>query len=323
VSTLHITNGDHVAEKLRQIVDGPVVITADPLHEGPAPRVDGDAWYDVRARYLAGANYAAFDEVRSTIAACDRAIAEAHEHDEVVLWFEHDLFDQLLLIRTLDLLARHRTPVSLICIGAFRGVERFVGLGQLRVDQLASLVGTASPVTPEQFTLATAAWDAFRSPDPMDLVRHLESNADTLALRFLGGALKRFLQQFPSTANGLSLTEELALHALSEGPVPAGALFVSTQDQEMRPFMGDLSFYRMLRDLAAARVPLITIGASPDQLDLRSHVVTITDAGRDVFSGARDHVALNGIDAWRGGAHLAGTDRSPWRWDAGRETLVS
>ena len=173
MSTLHITNGESVAEKLRHIVDGPVVVTADPLHEGPAPRVDGDAWYDLRARYLAAADYAAIDEARATLAGWDRAIAEAHRHDEVVLWFEHDLFGQLLRIRTLDLLASHHTRVSLICISAFRSVERFVGLGQLRVDQLASLVGTARPVTPEQYTLARAAWDAFRSPDPMDLVRHL------------------------------------------------------------------------------------------------------------------------------------------------------
>jgi hypothetical protein len=34
-------------------------------------------------------------------------------------------------------------------------------------------------------------------------------------------------------------------------------------------------------------------------------------------------VALNGIDRWLGGVHLIGRDRSPWRWDAWRETLVS
>jgi hypothetical protein len=34
-------------------------------------------------------------------------------------------------------------------------------------------------------------------------------------------------------------------------------------------------------------------------------------------------VALNGIDEWRGGVHLAGADRSPWRWSPDRKTLVS
>jgi hypothetical protein len=114
VSTLHITNGDCVAEPLRQFVDGQVTITADALHEGPAPRVDGDAWHDVRARYLAASDDTAYEDARADLAAPDRTIAEAclrsaslsGERHEIVLWFEHDLFDQLLLIRTLDLLAR-------------------------------------------------------------------------------------------------------------------------------------------------------------------------------------------------------------------------
>ena len=46
-------------------------------------------------------------------------------------------------------------------------------------------------------------------------------------------------------------------------------------------------------------------------------------AGRDVIEGREDAVALNGIDRWLGGVHLVGQNRSPWRWDGWRETLVS
>ena len=55
---------------------------------------------------------------------------------------------------------------SLICIDRFPGVERFVGLGQLTVEQLATFVGTERPIMPEQYALASEAWAAFRSPDP-------------------------------------------------------------------------------------------------------------------------------------------------------------
>ena len=94
--TLHITNGDHAAGKLRRVVEGTVITTCDVLHEGPAPRVDDRAWYDLRARYLAdhGPDVAS---IRESLAASDRAIVEACAHgDDIVLWFEHDLYDQLL-----------------------------------------------------------------------------------------------------------------------------------------------------------------------------------------------------------------------------------
>ena len=339
--TLHITNGDSAGDKLRRIVDGTVTITADVLHEGPAPRVDGDAWYATRAGFLA-AHAGAQGAVAEQLAAWDRTIADSVARgDPIVLWFEHDLFDQLLLIRTLDGLVRLQADttydsnvvsgfsrtVSLICIDRFPGVERFIGLGQLSDDQLATLIGTERRVTAEQYATATEAWNAFRSTDPRALLEvAVRLKADTTSgkeLSFLGDALLRVLAEYPSTTNGLSGTEQLALDALSQGPVTGEALFMETQRHEPRPFMGDLTFFDVLRALASARVPLVTIEAGGRELDLQQATLAITEAGRDVAAGRRDHVALNGIDRWRGGVHLSGGDRSPWRWDTQRETLVS
>ena len=242
-----------------------------------------------------------------------------------------DLFDQLQLIRTLDLIGPGRSDrhsnVSLICIDRFPGVERFIGLGQLSDDQLATLVGTERPVTAGQYALASEAWAAFRSPDPRTLlaltVRLETDTAEGRALPFLRDALRRFLADFPSSSNGLSRTEELALDALREGGMTGGELFPAAQAEEERPFMGDSTFFSVLRALGSARVPLVTISNGPGGLDLGSKLFALTAAGREVVAGRRDHVAINGIDRWRGGVHLAGRDRSPWRWDARAETLVS
>jgi len=380
VSTLHVTNGSSAGDTLATVIQGPVIITCDVLHEGPAPRVDGDAWYNARARFLANQVGSDVDQIRADLARTDRAIV-GHRAD-IVLWFEHDLFDQLLLIRTLDLLARPKDAksagspsaasgfgetlssgssrtVSLICIDRFPGVDRFIGLGQLSADQLVSLYPTRKPVTTAQYAIASEAWQAFRSADPTEVLRvtvrlfpsarrgsassrgnsarprgsdgggadatsrPTDAASDGDGLPFLRDALLRFLAEYPSTANGLSRTEDLALRALSGAPMTAGQLFAATQKQEARPFMGDLPFYDLLRGLASAHVPLVALHAAERDLNLRDVQVSITAAGRDVVAGRRDHVAQSGIDRWKGGVHLTGTDRSPWRWDAARETLVS
>jgi hypothetical protein len=334
VATLHITNGDCAADILRRIVSDPVMIMADVLHEGPCPAVDGDAWHQVRSRFLGSdGNVAA--EIQAGLARADRTVIEACARgDQIVLWFEHDLFDQLALIRTLDLVGRvlsdpahggctgpalHPARASLICIGEFPGIDRFIGLGQLTTEQLATLIGTDVPVTAEHYAIASAAWAAFRSPDP----RRLLAIPDSPALPFLHAALRRFLAEYPSTANGLSGTEELALQALLEGPATGGALFGASQANEARQFMGDSPFFDIVQRLAAARVPLVTIDAGPGDGDMRQRRITLTPAGRDVLARKADHVRLNGVDVWRGGVHLTGSDASPWRWDSRRETLVS
>ena len=332
VSTLHVTNGDSAGDTLEQFADGPVVIPADVLHEGPAPSVDDAEWYAVRGAFLADGERERADRIAAGLARSDTTIRDALDRgDEIVLWFEHDLYDQLLLIRLLDVIARAdaaRTDpnvgrhVSLICIDHFPGVDRFIGLGQLDAAQLRSLYPSRQPVTDEQFASAAAAWAAFRSPDPHRL-RDLAVGATTSALPFLRDALRRFLAEYPSASNGLTRTEDLALSALIDGPQTGGALFMKTQAAEPRPFIGDTTFFDALRGLAASRAPLVEIATPSDRLDIGNDEIVITDAGRDVIARRRDRVVLNGISMWRGGVHLEGHDRSPFRWDARSESLVS
>src|SRR5437763_321477 len=99
---LHVTNGDVAAERLRLSVGagGEVTVTADVLHEGPAPGgLPPERWRKIRARYLAESGYEDYDSALARLTRWDRALEGSGSWDEVVLWFEHDLFDQLLLIR--------------------------------------------------------------------------------------------------------------------------------------------------------------------------------------------------------------------------------
>jgi DNA-binding SARP family transcriptional activator len=136
MAMLHITNGDAAAAGLREAhVPGEVAVVADVLHEGPCvTSLDSDEWCERRARYLAEAGYAAYDEALERLVEADAALHAAAGHEEVVLWFEHDLFDQLLLLRVLAWFAtRPGAParLSLVCIGSHPAFSRFTGLGQL------------------------------------------------------------------------------------------------------------------------------------------------------------------------------------------------
>ena len=321
MSTLHITNGDSAADTLRTFLPDPVVITADPLHDGPAPNVDDDSWYMLRGRQLSDDESGA-SRVAADLASWDRAVADALVRgDELVLWFEHDLFDQLLLTRTLDRIRRTRRAgqTSLICIDRFPGVDRFIGLGQLSAAQLSTLVNVKRPVSDAQFDHASQVWAAFRASDPTSLSTMTAPGP----LPFLGAAIRRFLEEYPWTFNGLSRSAAQVLRALEGGPLEGGALFVASQRMETSPFMGDWGLFDVVRALARGRVALVTIDPEAKEVDLRGHTVAITDAGRTVAAGRQDQVVLNGIDEWRGGVHLTGERTTPWRWDEARERLIS
>jgi RNA polymerase sigma factor (sigma-70 family) len=320
---LHITDGESVAGTLREsAVPGDVSIYGDLMYEGPTPGdLSPEAWRDTRARFMAQAGYASLEEAQQYLRTCDDALAAYCQHEEVVVWLDYRLSDQLILIKVLDWFSRQNlggVKLSLICVGRYPGRDHFVGLGELTADQLASLADTRLRVTDAQFRLAQAAWRAFTSPDPTAIERLIET--DTSALPFIATALRRHLEQFPSVDSGLSRTERQALSVLHEhGSLSGRRLFAAVQRLEEQIFMGNGSFYRLMADLSSVRHPLLQISDTP-QLSLGE--VTITEAGRTVIEGRADHIGLNGIDQWLGGVRLQG-DKVAWRWDRMSGRIVS
>ena len=329
---LHVLNGDVVRMTLeRSDVPGAFVPYADVLHDGPVPAAtDTAAWRETRARYIAACGYVTYADALRTYEEWDAQLARFAEYDEVVLWFEHDLFDQLLLVRHLDRFSRRdlgRTRLSLICVGEFPGFADFHGLGQLDANQLASLLGTRAPVTPRQLEVARRVWNAFTRSDPRDLDPLVGKDGEVAdGFPFLRGALRRFLEEYPSVEHGLPRTERHILECLVDGPLAPAQLFRLEQTREERVFMGDWTFWTRVRSLASEPAPLVRLETDPaDGPGLPSGTVSITDAGRDVLVGRSDWVQVAGFDRWLGGVHLVAPPGSDvrWRYDAAADRLVA
>lgn len=315
---LHVANGDSCAEGLRQAaLPGTVCVWADALHEGPVPPDDDmEAWLDLRSRFHAGPDWS-YEEALSLGRKWQNDLASFPSFGELVFWFEHDLFDQLLLIRHLAWLTRQErgtTKITLICIGAFPGVPHFIGLGQLTPAQLAPLYPTRKPVTPEQFTLARRTWNAFTAPDPTGLVA---LSRDDPALPFLGPALRRFLQEFPAMRNGLPRTETQVLRALETGPLSPGRLYLRSQEPEEARFMGDTTLWSRVEELSHDPNPLVRLEVTPRPHRLPEGTVALTETGRAVLAGGTDWATVHRLDRWLGGVHLQ-SDQPHWRWDGER-----
>src|SRR5690606_8192356 len=154
---------------------------------GPVPATaDEAALIDVRAGFLADAYDAgAVAACRDRLAAERRALDGLAAYDRGPLWVEPDLYDQSVLVRLLDLLADRpalRGRLDLIAVDGYPGVARFVGLGQLAPEQLATLPAAAAPVAEPQFTLARCAWRAFRAAEPQALWQIAEHRPAALPL---------------------------------------------------------------------------------------------------------------------------------------------
>ncbi|HET9765989.1 MAG TPA: hypothetical protein VFS60_04025 [Thermoanaerobaculia bacterium] len=313
---LHVTYGVAVLAGFRAGgIGGEQLAWRDVLHDGPVPMTTTlEELSEVRARALAAFGWGAYAELRAAFARRDAALARRGEHEEVVLWFEHDLYDQLQLVQLLDWFAQHGTGgarLSLIEIGSFPGVVPFQGLGQLDGGQLRELLPRRQPVTVRQLRTAAGAWRDFRGADPLPLAGWAKTPQEELS--FLTAALRRFCEEYPSTRDGLSRSERQVLRAVGAGARQPEEIYQRSREDEESPW-GDASVFLRLEALAAASAPALSRGPSGYEL---------TPLGKRLLAGDADWVRESGgLDRWLGGVHLQGT-AVRWRWNEDVASLVA
>jgi hypothetical protein len=237
-------------------------------------------------------------EVREDLRARDERLERALAAGEpVVLWFEHDLYDQLQLLQVLDAVGE-RDGVELVLVGSFPGRPSFAGLGELSPEELVTLWPSRTPLRPEQRRRGARAWASFRAGDLAALRR--EATAPEDGLPHLGRAVVRLLEELAGE-DGLPRTERQLLRAIAAGARTAGEAFVAAGRMEEAPFMGDASAFWRLAAMARSPAPPVAVDGGTVG---RRTAVRLTSAGRAVLAGDASYIRPTGEERWIGGARL-------------------
>ncbi|CAH1194535.1 hypothetical protein PAECIP111892_01702 [Paenibacillus auburnensis] len=334
---LHIVNGDSVGNMLKKgIVSGDVLVWREVYSAGPNfVNPAGEAERMLRAQSLEQSMGIPAAEYRAACAEQEEKLRGINRYDEVVLWFEHDLFDQSMLAYLLHYFKGQKlggTKLSLLCIGEFPGIDLFHGLGQLTPAQLKTLSGTWRSIEQKELELGSELWQAYAHPDPLqmsDLLALRRQELEASALPFAYAAFQAHLSRLPSVVNGLGLVEQTTLEVVRGGADTPMKLFRQVTDSLHVLGMGDLEYWLYLRGLVQGAQPLLMIDgtAAADNFDFRrvpdflNRKVTMTALGEQILDGAADRVAVQGLDVWYGGLHLEGHS-VPWRWDSSAQMPV-
>jgi hypothetical protein len=307
---LHVLNGDATATVFADAgLPGERLVWRDIVVEGPVPAA-AHTPLPARTTYLAERLGIDPAEYTRAIEEQTARLASAPSHDEVVLWFEQDLFCAVTLWSLLDWLARHAPSARLSLVyPAVDGETR--GLGAMTAPELTALFGSRGVITDEMRAQGVSAWAAYASPEPPAR----PSRHDRAALPFVAGAFRCHLGRFPSVANGLNEVETVALETLRAGRRPFGDLFreVSAHPRVRPHGMGDTQFAAILRTLA----PLVDVTGD----DLMQASFDLTPRGAAVLAGREDWLRIHTLDTWLGGVHLSG-GQPLWRWDGVANRLV-
>jgi hypothetical protein len=209
---IHFHNGDVVADAARHAgIPGRHVPYREILVSGPVrPNLGMQEWIEERARFLSEDHGENLLRMRNDLLEQEQALDRAREEEEVVLWFEHDLF---CLANLLYLLSRFSKCRRLSLVWSTRP------LGTKEPEEIVNHYHSRYPVAPAMMNAAAMAWRAYTSEDATDLNRMLD--ADFVDFPFLRDGFVLHASRFPSTGNGLGEVEQRRVPA---PPAPPGHL---------------------------------------------------------------------------------------------------
>jgi hypothetical protein len=97
---LNITNGDTAVEIMKQAgITGGFLPWRDVLHEGPVPAgLSLEELSKVRAEFISGRGWGDAETIKQSFIDRDNQLKSYQDYEKVILWFEHDLYDQLQII---------------------------------------------------------------------------------------------------------------------------------------------------------------------------------------------------------------------------------
>lgn len=322
MKTLHVRCGSDIKSTLREAgFQGDFLEHSYPYCHGPVSSTSDH--YEIEARFLvelAGRfTNLSFEQALVARRQEDAKLAASTEqYQRIVLWMEHDCFDQLVLIRCLAQYAISKRPpvLEMVDVNHFPGAMRFIGLGQLPVEAIRLLWDKRRTVTDESLQLASKTWEAFTQSEPRPLAAQMRTGC--AALPHLGRALHRLLQELPSVIDGMSLTERLVLQVLSSHDASINELLSAlTYELDPLPLATDFMLVQTIERMQNLSQPPFTRKAG---IDVWRDILAINATGRRLLAGEFDLMSMKPIIRWVGGVEIQ--DVPTWRWDERKREVV-
>jgi len=352
LKTLHIRCGSDLKNSLPAAgLDGDFLEVSNPFPQGRVPPSEPlEEFVEIRRQFIVDQYCPHIPGLKPEQAGDDFRREEMRlrqlpsDYQRIVLWFEHDAFDQLCFAYIAQHLSRAKLEgvvLELVQVENYPGVERFVGLGQLSAQpqNLTLLWQQRRALTERDINIGCRIWQAFTGQSPAELWALTQEKNSPLPL--MQSAVLRMLQELPWKTDGLSLTQRLALELVqreqgreqeqeqgsTEGVGRRRLFCFLTAEAEPLPYLGDLMFFSVLDELCRAREPaLVLLESEVEANDVKQDEVKqkevnkryrLTSVGRQLLAQQLHWRDCGPHKRWLGGVEIHGSGEA-WCWDAAR-----
>ena len=209
--TLHIVNGDSLTEQMQELnLPGEVVTWRELLCEGPTLQEINSEFFKLRKKFLRKTYNISSDNYEERFVAEVKKLKTFNDYDDVVLWFEFDLFCHINMLAAISCLSEKekKTPISLVCSKKLEGEKEHKPLSQLSLDELKNHHQNRIHLNTEDIEVANLIWELYCGNNPLKLKPQIKTPTN---FEYLSSCIRAHVERFPNSITGINSLERNVL----------------------------------------------------------------------------------------------------------------
>lgn len=250
--TLHITNGDSTTDYLKELnIDGEFITWREMLCEGKTTiDVGSESFWKNRFLYLKSSYKVTKQKFINYTLKEYRNLCNKKQFDEIVLWFENDLYCQINMIAVISWLKRYRKGYTIsLAHPQQKPSTLYKGFSELTENQISQILKKRVVLTQDDIEYADYIWQLYCSDSPLRLEVVYKFNPMS-PFQNLTTAVEDHLKRFPSIHNGLNTVENEILSVVHANKLENQDQLVGKMLKSQPHYgFGDLQYFQKLEQL--------------------------------------------------------------------------
>lgn len=291
-NSLHIANGDMLLQRLNELdFKGDRIVWREMLCEGPTvEEVGSDAFFEARKKFLKD-NYGISEaDYEEKFVSELKKLEELNSYDQIVLWFEFDLFCHVNMLAAISYLIQNKKimPIYVVCSGWVKGEAQLKGLSELTDEQLMAHYENKLKLTPEDLAIAHHIWQLYCDEKPIELKAEITKSSN---FKYLSSCLRAHVERFPNNLTGLNTLETNILKLIDLHDIPS--------EKELCRFTLKYQGYYGYGDVQIDRM----IKALKPFFKMEDGKLVLNTQGSAVLEGSENFYSTLKDDSFFGGTH--------------------
>lgn len=217
---LHIANGNILAQNIKDLgLEGEVIVWREMLCEGPTTyEVGTKEFIKLRTTFLKEYYQINGEDYKEEFLIPFHQLNNIKDVDEIILWFEFDLFSHINMIAVISQLLEKKVnlPVYLVCSKKLKGEKEFLPISQLPLKHLKNHFDQKIHLNQDDLEMANLIWQYYNEDNPLKLKALIKQKSN---FEYLSSCLRTHIERFPNSRTGLNTIEANILRLIKENKI--------------------------------------------------------------------------------------------------------